>query len=82
MIWPGRVQGHAHGDQPGLRAVVQVPLDPAELGRPGVEGLGAGLGKLADPQRQLGLPGRRQHRASQQAVAAQQPRGRQHAHRR
>jgi hypothetical protein len=26
---PGRVQGHAHGDQPGLRSVVQVPLDPA-----------------------------------------------------
>ena len=33
-------------------------------------------GQVPDPQRQLGLPGRRQHRPGQQAVAAQQPRGR------
>ena len=73
---PRGVQGHAHGDQPGLRSVVQVPLDPADFGGPGVEGLGAGLGQVPDPQRQLGLIDRRQHRAGQQAVAAQQPRGR------
>ena len=40
---PGGVQGHTHGDQPGLGPVVQVPLDPADLGRPGVQRLGAGL---------------------------------------
>ena len=34
---------------------MQVPLDPADFGGPGVEGLGAGLGQLADPQRQFGL---------------------------
>jgi hypothetical protein len=39
---PGGVQGHAHGDQPGLGPVVQVPLDPADLGRPGIQGLRAG----------------------------------------
>ena len=33
---PGGVQGHAHGDQPGLGSIVQVPFDPAGLGRPGV----------------------------------------------
>jgi len=41
----------------GLRPVVQVTLDPADLGRSGVEGLGPGPRQLADPQRQLGRPG-------------------------
>jgi len=67
---PGGVQGHAHGDQPGLRAVVQVALDPADFGRPGIEGLGAGLGQPLNPQRQFGLLGGRRHRPGQEAVAA------------
>ena len=37
---PGGVQGHAHRHQPGLRAVVQVPLDPPQLRGAGVDGLG------------------------------------------
>ena len=37
------------GDQPGLRAVVQVPLDPAQLGGLRVDGLRPGLGQRADP---------------------------------
>jgi hypothetical protein len=60
---PGGVQGHAHGDQPGLGSVVQVPLDPADLRRPGVQHLGARLGQLLDAQRQLGLPARGQDEA-------------------
>ena len=75
---PGGVQGHAHGDQPGLGSVVQVPLDPADLGRPGVQGLGAGLRQLPHPLRQLDLPGRRQDGTGQQAVGPEQQRGRQH----
>ncbi len=35
---------------------MQVPLDPADLGRAGVEGLGPGLGQVLHPQRQLPLP--------------------------
>jgi hypothetical protein len=33
----GGVQRHSHGDQPGLRAVVQIPLDTADLRGAGVE---------------------------------------------
>jgi hypothetical protein len=73
---PGGIQGHAHCHQPGLRAVVQVPLDPAHLRRPGVDRLGPGLGQMTDPQRELRLPGRRQHRVGEPAVDPQQPRGR------
>ena len=36
-------------DQPGLRAVVQVALDAAQLGGLGVDGLGARLGQLLRP---------------------------------
>ena len=36
-------------DQPGLRAVVEVALDPAQLGRGVVDGLGAGLGQPLHP---------------------------------
>jgi hypothetical protein len=76
---PGGIQGHAHRHQPGLRPVVQVTLDPADLGRSGVEGLGPGPRQLADPQRQLGRPGRRQHRAGHQRVTAEQPGCRRHS---
>ena len=54
---PGRCSnslvGHAEAqrerDQPRLRAVVQVALEPAQLGRRVVDGVGAGLGQLLDP---------------------------------
>ena len=42
-------QAHADGDQPGLRAVVQVAFDPAQLGGLGVDGVGPGLGQPAHP---------------------------------
>ena len=44
-----RAEGHAHGHQPGLRPVVQVPLDAPQLRGLRVEGVGPGLGELAHP---------------------------------
>jgi hypothetical protein len=44
----------------GLRAVVQVALDPAHLGRPGGEGVGPGLRQVVDALRRLFLPARAQ----------------------
>ena len=51
----GQGQAHAQRDQPGLRAVVQVALDAAQLGGLGVDGLGARLGQLLHAQRQPAL---------------------------
>jgi len=39
----GGAQRHAHRHQPGLRSVVQVPLDPADLRGTGVHHFGAAL---------------------------------------
>ena len=50
-----RTQVHAQRDQAGLGPVVQVSLDPAQLGRGGVDGVAAGLGQLLDPAGQLGI---------------------------
>ena len=47
----GEPDVHAEGDQPGLRPVVQVPLDPAQFGRRSVHRLGAGLGSAGPPAR-------------------------------
>ena len=44
---------HAHGDQPGLRAVVQIPLDTAQFGGRGVHGVVPGLGEPVDALLQL-----------------------------
>ena len=69
----GEPNVHAQRDQPGLRPVVQVALDPAQLGRGGVHRLGAGLGQLA----YLGghrLPGRGQQRCGGPAMGLQQQR--------
>ena len=46
-------QVHAHGDQPGLRPVVQIPLDAAQFGGGGVDGVVPGLGEPLDALRQL-----------------------------
>ena len=54
----GQRQAHAERDQPGLGAVVQVALDAAQLGRLGVDGLGARLGQLLHAQGQPALLGR------------------------
>ena len=53
----GHAEGHRQGDQPGLGAVVQVALDPAQLGGRVVQGLGAGLGEHLDALLEhLGVP--------------------------
>ena len=72
---PGGVERQPHRDQPGLRAVVQVPLDPAQLGRPGVQGLAPRPGEMSHPPLKLGLRRRREYPAGQAGVAAQQRRG-------
>jgi hypothetical protein len=43
----GQADVHAEGSQPGLRAVMQIAFDTAQLGCRGVPHLGAGLGQLA-----------------------------------
>ena len=54
----GHAERHAERDQPGLRPVVQVALDAAQLGGGVVDGLGAGHGQVDDPLLQrLGVPG-------------------------
>ena len=45
----GHAEAHRHRDQPGLRAVVEVALDPAQLGRGVVDRVGAGLGQPLHP---------------------------------
>ena len=50
-----RPQVHAQRDQAGLGPVVQIPLDPAQLGSGGVERVAAGLGQPLDPAGQLHL---------------------------
>ena len=44
----GAAELHAERDQPGLCAVVQVTLDPPQLGRLHVERSAAGAGQLVD----------------------------------
>ena len=53
----GQAEAHAERDEPGLGAVVQVALDPADLGGAVVEGLGAGGRHLLDPALELARPG-------------------------
>ncbi len=50
-----RPQVHAERDQPGLRPVVQVPLDPAQLGAGRVDGVATGLGQPLHPAGQVGI---------------------------
>ena len=45
----GHAQAHRDGDQPGLRPVVQVALQPAQLGRRVVHGRGPALGERRHP---------------------------------
>ena len=45
----GHPEGHPEAGQPRLRAVVQVALDPSQLGGGVVEALAAGLGERLDP---------------------------------
>ena len=53
----GHAEAHRQRDQPGLGAVVQVALDPAQLGGGVVDGVGAGLGQLLHPLLEdLGVP--------------------------
>ena len=49
----GQPEAHPDRDQPGLRAVVQVALDAAQLGGGVVDGLGPGLGEHLDPLLEL-----------------------------
>jgi hypothetical protein len=58
---------------------VQVTLDPADLGRTAVDGLGPGLGQVVNPLSQLGLAGGREQGTGQCGVGAQQPGGDGHA---
>ncbi len=53
----GHAQAHAERDQPGLGAVVEVALDPAQLAVLDVHGAGAGRLEGLDPLGHLGLPG-------------------------
>jgi hypothetical protein len=64
---------HAQGDQPRLRPIVQVTLDPAQLRRGGVHRLGAGLGQPAH-LRGHRLPGGGQQRCGGPGVCSQQQR--------
>ena len=68
----GHAQVHAEGGQPGLRTVVQVTLDPAQLGGLGVDRLGAGLGQLLHPQREPGALCRAEQGPGQQRVRPHQ----------
>jgi len=69
---PGGVQRQAHRDQPGLRPVVQVALDAAQLRRPGVQRLAPGLRQVPDAQLELRLLGGGEHQPGEVGVAAQQ----------
>ena len=62
----GAAELHAQRDEPGLRAVVQVALDPAQLGRLHVERAAPGARQLVDPRRQ---PGSRASRAARRRDA-------------
>ena len=58
----GHPQAHRHGHQPGLGAVVQVALEPAQLGGGVVDGGGAAAGQHLDaPLEPLGAAGAQQH---------------------
>ena len=61
---------HAERDEAGLGAVVQVALDPAELGRRVVHGLRARRRQVGDPLRQQGRPGRAPGRPPRSGSAA------------
>ena len=54
---PRRGQLHRQRDEPGLRAVVQVALDPPQLGGLDVERAAAGAGQLVDALDQPALAG-------------------------
>ncbi|GCB47975.1 hypothetical protein SNL152K_5298 [Streptomyces sp. NL15-2K] len=49
----GQPDPHRQGHQPRLRAVVQIPLDPAQLGTVRGDRVGPGLRQLLDPRGQL-----------------------------
>ena len=50
---PGHAEVHGQGDQPLLRAVVQIPLDPAALGVGRGDDVGPAAGQRLDPLRQF-----------------------------
>ena len=75
----GEADAHAERDEPGLRAVVQVPLDAAQLGGLGVDRVGPGLGQLAHPLGQLGRPWSGAGRARERRLEPGQPAGAGHA---
>ena len=54
----GQAQPERGADQLGLGAVVQVPLDAAQLGAVRLQGLRAGLGQRLHARGQLGAAGR------------------------
>ena len=66
-LLPGQAQAHGQRGQPDLRAVVQVPLDLAQLGGGVVHRPGPGLLQLADPLGQPARPSR--PRISQRSAA-------------
>ena len=78
----GRPQAHADRDQPGLRPVVQVPLDPAQFGGRGVHGVAAGPGQGLHPLGQLLGPGRELGVGREHLVLAHHPRRQPQAQRR
>ena len=65
---PGHAEVHGQRDQPLLRAVVQVPLDPAAFGVGRVDQVGAAAGQRLDPQRQLLAGPRAEQRPGQPLV--------------
>ena len=59
----GHAEVHRQRDQPGLGAVVQVALEPAQLGGGVVDRLGPGLGQHLRPAARASRCGRRQRNA-------------------
>jgi hypothetical protein len=66
---------HGQRDEPGLRAVVQVALDPAKLGGRGVDRGGARLDQLLDPRAELGGGGGGEQPPRQPGLAQLVPAG-------
>jgi hypothetical protein len=83
---PGHAEVHRQRHQPLLRAVVQVPLDPAPLGVGGRDDLGAAPRQRLHPQRQLLSPARAEQRPPEHHVRlgnrTRRPRRRQQQRRR
>jgi hypothetical protein len=65
---PGHAEVHGQGDQPLLRAVVQIPFDPAALGVGRGDGVGPAAGQRLDPLRQFFAAGRPEQRPGRCSV--------------